>query len=80
MFCGSEGLFGIALEVTLRLLPVAEAAHTALAVYEDVAAASAQLAGLISRVIQESTINRPGRSGIPSRTPISDACISRGKH
>jgi glycolate oxidase len=28
MFCGSEGLFGIALEVTLRLLPVPEAIRT----------------------------------------------------
>ena len=28
MFCGSEGLFGIAVEVTLRLIPVAEATRT----------------------------------------------------
>ena len=35
MFCGSEGLFGIALEVTLRLVPLAEATRTALAVYDS---------------------------------------------
>jgi len=39
MFCGSEGLFGIALEVTLRLLPVAETTRTSLAVYDSLAAA-----------------------------------------
>lgn len=32
MFCGSEGLFGIALELTVRLVPIPEAVHTALAV------------------------------------------------
>lgn len=39
MFCGSEGLFGIALDVTVRLLPLAEATRTALAVYGDLEAA-----------------------------------------
>ena len=34
MFCGSEGLFGIALEVTLRLVPVAETTLTVLAAYD----------------------------------------------
>jgi len=33
LFCGSEGLFGIALEVTLRLLPRAACVHTVLAGY-----------------------------------------------
>ncbi len=33
LFVGSEGLFGIALEVTLRLLPLPEATHTVLAAY-----------------------------------------------
>ncbi len=34
MFCGSEGLFGIALEVTLRLLPKPETFKTILAAYD----------------------------------------------
>jgi len=47
MFCGSEGLFGIALEVTLRLVPIAEATHTALASYD-----SLELAGeAVARVV-----------------------------
>jgi glycolate dehydrogenase FAD-linked subunit len=47
MFCGSEGLFGIALELTLRLIPVAEATHTALAVYPSLAAAG----DAVSRIV-----------------------------
>ena len=34
-FVGSEGLFGIALEATLRLLPCPEATHTVLAAYHS---------------------------------------------
>jgi glycolate oxidase len=48
MFCGSEGLFGIALEVTLRLLPVPEATHTALAVYETLEAAGNAVARIVA--------------------------------
>jgi glycolate dehydrogenase FAD-linked subunit len=39
MFCGCEGLFGIALEVTLRLLPIAESKRTFLAGYDSLEAA-----------------------------------------
>lgn len=35
LFCGSEGLFGIALEITLRLLPKPETYHTVLAGYRS---------------------------------------------
>lgn len=48
MFCGSEGLFGIAVEVTLRLVPMAEATRTSLAVYD-----SLQEAGdAVGRILQ----------------------------
>jgi glycolate oxidase len=47
-FCGSEGLFGIALEVTVRLLPVAEATHTALAVFETLEAAGDSVAEIVA--------------------------------
>ena len=33
LFCGSEGLFGVALEITLRLLPKPESFHTVLVGY-----------------------------------------------
>jgi glycolate oxidase len=38
-FVGSEGLFGIALEITLRLLPRPEVYHTVLAAYDSLEAA-----------------------------------------
>ena len=47
MFCGSEGLFGIALEVTLRLVPLAEATRTALAVFDSLAAAGGAVADVV---------------------------------
>jgi glycolate oxidase len=48
VFCGSEGLFGIALEVTLRLLPVAESTFTALAVFETLEAAGDAVAEIVA--------------------------------
>jgi glycolate oxidase len=48
MFCGSEGLFGIALEVTVRLVPIAEATHTALAVYDSLATAGDAVAQVVA--------------------------------
>jgi glycolate oxidase len=48
MFCGSEGLFGIALEITLRLIPIPEATHTALAVYPDLEPAGEAVARILA--------------------------------
>lgn len=48
LFVGSEGLFGIALEVTLRLVPLAEATHTALAVYDSLQAAGDAVAEIVA--------------------------------
>lgn len=36
LFCGSEGLFGIALEITLNLVPRPERFHTVIAAYDSV--------------------------------------------
>jgi glycolate oxidase len=47
MFCGSEGLFGIAVEVTLRLVPIAESTLTSLAVYNSLEAAGDAVAGIV---------------------------------
>jgi glycolate oxidase len=47
-FVGSEGLFGIALEATLRLLPVPEATHTVLAAYDDLRAAGEAVASVVA--------------------------------
>jgi glycolate oxidase len=47
-FVGSEGLFGIALEATLKLLPVPEATHTVLAAYPDLRAAGDAVASVVA--------------------------------
>jgi glycolate oxidase len=47
MFCGSEGLFGIAVEVTLRLVPIPEAVCTSLAAYDSLAAAGEAVARIV---------------------------------
>jgi glycolate oxidase len=47
LFCGSEGLFGVALEITLRLLPRAECFHTVLAGYHSLEAAGNAVAAVI---------------------------------
>ncbi len=48
MFCGSEGLFGIALEITVRLMPVAETTHTVLAAYGSLQAAGDAVARVVA--------------------------------
>jgi glycolate oxidase len=48
MYVGSEGLFGIALEVTLRLLPKPEAYRTVLAAYHSLEAAGEAVSMVIA--------------------------------
>jgi glycolate oxidase len=47
LFCGSEGLFGIALEITLRLLPKPERFHTVLVGYRSLRAAGEAVTAVI---------------------------------
>jgi glycolate oxidase len=47
LFCGSEGLFGIALEITLRLLPKPQGYYTVLAGYDSLQAAGDAVARII---------------------------------
>ncbi len=47
LFCGSEGLFGVALEITLRLLPRAERFHTVLVGYRSLEDAGNAVAAVI---------------------------------
>ncbi|HET9073216.1 MAG TPA: FAD-linked oxidase C-terminal domain-containing protein [Solirubrobacteraceae bacterium] len=48
LFCGSEGLFGIALEVTLRLVPIAEAKRTFLVAYDSLERAGDAVAQIVA--------------------------------
>tara|TARA_R110002049_G_scaffold72490_6_gene187354 strand:+ start:30584 stop:32023 length:1440 start_codon:yes stop_codon:yes gene_type:complete len=47
IFCGSEGLFGVALEITLRLLPKPEQFHTVLVGYHSLQAAGDAVSAVI---------------------------------
>ncbi len=48
LFTGSEGLFGIALEITLRLIPQVECYHTVLASYPSTEAAGDAVAAVVA--------------------------------
>lgn len=48
LFVGSEGMFGIALEITLRLEPIPAEIHTLLADFETVRAASEAVSAIIA--------------------------------
>ena len=48
LFVGSEGLFGIALEISLRLLPRPETYHTLLAAYHTLEAAGEAVASVVA--------------------------------
>jgi glycolate oxidase len=48
LFCGSEGLFGVALEITLRLIPQADCYHTVLAGYRSLQDAGDAVAQIIA--------------------------------
>ncbi|HUE84542.1 MAG TPA: FAD-linked oxidase C-terminal domain-containing protein [Vicinamibacterales bacterium] len=74
MFVGSEGLFGIALEITLRLVPRPESYQTLLAAYS-----SLQDAGdAVSRIIAEGLL--PGAMEIMDRLAIdaAEAAVDAG--
>ncbi len=47
LFCGSEGLFGVALEIVLQLLPMPEMYHTVLAGYHSLEDAGNAVAAVI---------------------------------
>ena len=48
LFVGSEGLFGIALEITLRLMPLPEVYRTVLAAYDDLGKAGDAVALVVA--------------------------------
>jgi glycolate oxidase len=48
LYCGSEGLFGIALEITVQLLPKAECFHTVLAGYRTLEQAGDAVSAVVA--------------------------------
>ena len=74
MFVGSEGLFGIALEITLRLLPRPEKFRTFLAAYDGLAKAGEA----VSRVVASGLL--PGAMEIMDRLAMdaAEAAVGAG--
>jgi len=74
LFVGSEGLFGIALEITLRLLPRAETFHTVLAGYQTLE----QAGDAVSRIVSSGLL--PGAMEIMDRLAIdaAEAAVDAG--
>jgi len=74
MFVGSEGLFGIALEITVRLLPRPEAYRTVMAAYRSLAAGGEGVA----RVVAAGLL--PGAMEIMDRLAIqaAEAAVGAG--
>ncbi|MEE2640359.1 MAG: FAD-linked oxidase C-terminal domain-containing protein [Planctomycetota bacterium] len=76
LFVGSEGLFGVAIEITLRLLPRPESFYTILAGYDSVdlagdAVASIVASGLLpgAMEIMDSLSMEAARSGVGAEFP-----------
>jgi glycolate oxidase len=74
LFSGSEGLFGIALEITLRLLPRVECYHTVLASYASTEAAGEAVSAVVSSGLL------PGAMEIMDRLAMdaADAAVGAG--
>jgi glycolate oxidase len=74
LFVGSEGLFGIALEITLRLLPIPEAYRTVLAGYGSLQAAG----DAVSAIVRSGLL--PGAMEIMDRLAIqaAEAAVDAG--
>lgn len=71
-FVGSEGLFGVALEITLRLLPKPETFHTVLAGYSSVEDAG----DAVSQIIASGLL--PGALEIMDRLSMQAATVAVG--
>jgi glycolate oxidase len=72
VFVGSEGTFGIATEITVRLLRRPEAVKTMLLVFDSVADASATVSGIIARGIIPAAVEMMDR--------LSIEAVEKGTH
>jgi glycolate oxidase subunit GlcD len=64
LFVGSEGTFGIATEITVRLLPIPEAVETLLALFEDVDDASRAVSAVIAAGLLPAALEMVDREAI----------------
>jgi glycolate oxidase subunit GlcD len=64
LFVGSEGTFGIATEIDVRLLPIAEAVETLLALFDDVDDASRAVSAIIGAGLLPAALEMVDREAI----------------
>ena len=77
-FVGSEGLFGIALEITLSLLPRPERYHTVLAAYDSLEGAGDAVALVVSSGLLPGAMEIMDRLAIEAAEAAVDAGYPRG--
>jgi glycolate oxidase len=73
LFCGSEGLFGVVLEATLRLLPHAERFHTVLVGYESTEKAGDAVSAVVASGIMPGAMEIMDRLAIDAAEAAVDA-------
>lgn len=78
LFVGSEGLFGIALEITLRLLPKPEKYQTVLAAYHSLEAAGNAVAAVVASGLLPGAIEMMDRLAIQAAEAAVQAHYPEG--
>ena len=78
MFVGSEGLFGVALEITLRLLPKPQVYHTVLAGYRTLEEAGEAVARIVSAGLLPGAMEIMDRLAIEAAEAAVDAGYPKG--
>src|SRR5690606_15410477 len=64
LFIGSEGTFGIATEIDVRLVPIPEAVETLLALFDDIDEASRAVSGIIAQGLLPAALEMVDRKAI----------------
>ncbi len=77
LFCGSEGLFGIALGITLRLLPKPELFHTVLVGYHSLKAAGDAVSAVIDSGLLPGAMEIMDRLSMDAATAAVDVEYSQ---
>ena len=78
LFIGSEGLFGIALEITVRLLPIPESIETVLAGYHTIEQAGDAVSRIIGAGLLPSALEIMDRLAIEAATATVETEIPEG--
>jgi glycolate oxidase len=78
LFCGSEGLFGVVLEATLRLLPKAQTFHTVLVGYDSTEKAGDAVSSIVASGILPGAMEIMDRLAIDAAEAAVDCSYPKG--